>query len=140
MIPVFVDSDVIISSLISSTGAAHFLLNQADNLSLFISTLSQKELEIVTERLQLDRETLHRLLNKRFSKVELVNAEDIRKKYIKYVLDTNDAHIVAGAEKAGTRFLITYNTKHFKIDKIKKDLGIIVVTPATFLQYLRSLQ
>ena len=41
---VFVDSDVIISSLISSTGAACILLNQKD-LDLFISNVSLKELE-----------------------------------------------------------------------------------------------
>lgn len=140
MIQVFVDSDVIISSLLSSTGAAYLLLNQTDNLSLFISTLSQKELERVSERLQIAKNDLDSLLNKRFSTVELLKVEDLKKKYADYVLDSNDAHIVAGAEKAHTRFLITYNTKHFKTNKIKDDFAIIIVTPGTFLQYLRSLQ
>jgi len=140
MILVFVDSDVIISSLLSSTGAAYLLLNQTDALSLFISTISQKELEVVTERLQIDKKALDMLLNKRFSNIDLLNAKEIKKKYAEYVLDSNDAHVVAGAEKTHARFLITYNTRHFKIDKIKEDLGVIVVNPATFLQYLRSLQ
>lgn len=140
MIQVFVDSDVVISSLLSSTGAAYLLLNQTDALSLFISTLSQKELEVVSERLQINRKALDLLLSKRFSKVALPNIEEVKKKYAEYVLDKNDAHIVAGAEKTQVRFLITYNTKHFKIDKIKNDFGIIIVTPGTFLQYLRSLQ
>lgn len=139
MIPVFEDSDVIISSLLSSTGAAYLLLNQTDTLSLFISTLSQKELERVSERLQIETIALQALLTKRFSRVELANTTELQHKYAEYVLDNNDAHIVAGAEKSHARFLITYNTKHFKIDKIKEDLRILVVTPATFLQYLRSL-
>ena len=54
--------------------------------------------------------------------------------------DPNDAHIIAGAVKAKAQFLLTYNLKDYKIDKIKKDFGIIVTTPAKFLQYLRSLQ
>ncbi len=140
MISVFVDSDDIISSLLSSTGAAYLLLNQTDNLSLYISTLSHQELEIVTKRLQIDQKDLQKLLEKRFSKVELSDAERIKKRYVEHVLDSNDAHVVAGAKKAKVRFLVTYNTKHFKIDKIKEDLGVIVLTPATFLQYLRSLQ
>ena len=40
---VFVDSDVVISSLLSSTGAAYFLLHNIDAVELSISNLSLQE-------------------------------------------------------------------------------------------------
>lgn len=124
----FVDSDVVISSLISDKGAAYQLLNLNDNnLIRIISNLSQKELKIVMSRLNID---------KPLPKLEIINIKDI-KKYSAYSLDPNDAHIIAGADQSKSRFLITYNLRHYKIDKIKQDLDIIVTTPGTFLQYLR---
>lgn len=44
LIKVFLDSDVIISSLISQKGAAYFLIQEKINLKLIISNISQKEL------------------------------------------------------------------------------------------------
>lgn len=137
---VFVDSDVVISSLISPTGAAFFLLNQTDGLDLFISNISLKELEKVAERLHLEQEKLKNLITTRFSVVHLPDTiEDLKTTFSDFVLDLDDSHIVAGATKAEVQFLISYNTRHFKADKLRTDLTIILATPANFLQYLRSL-
>src|SRR5258708_4220544 len=109
---VFVDSDVIISSLLSSTGAAFLLLNQTDELQLFVSNVSMDELMLVTERLGLDVEKLKNLIEKHFSIVELKESvTEIKSKFEEYVLDIDDAHIVAGAQEANAQFLISYNTK-----------------------------
>lgn len=124
---IFVDSDVVISSLISTNGAAFQLLNSKNDLIKIISNLSQKELKIVMARLNID---------KPLPILEIINIKNI-KKYSVYSTDPNDSHIVAGADQSKSRFLITYNLKHYKIDKIKQDLKIIVMTPGTFLQYLR---
>ena len=137
---VFVDSDVVISSLISSTGAAFLLLNQTDDIELYISNISMSELERVTERLSLDGQTLKKLAKRRFTILQLgKTAEEMKKQFSDYVLDIDDAHIVAGAVRAKVQFLISYNTKHFKSDKLREDFNIILSTPANFLQYLRSL-
>ena len=64
---------------------------------------------------------------------------EIKERYKDYVEDLNDAHIVAGAAESKAHFLITYNIRDFKIEKIKKDFDIIVLTPGMFLQYLRSI-
>lgn len=48
---IFVDSDVVLSSLISSKGAAYFLLNKVD-LNLFISKSSIQELHSAIEDLR----------------------------------------------------------------------------------------
>ena len=137
---VFLDSDVVISSLISSSGAAYLLINSVKGLELYISNLSLKELKIVVERLSLDKNILTEVIDNRFQKVDLKDSnEKIKEQYGDYVLDIDDAHIVAGARTSQVRFLISYNLRHYKLDKIKEDFRIIVLTPAQFLQYLRSL-
>src|SRR4030042_6120874 len=123
VLKVFVDSDVVISSLISSTGAAYLLINNT-KLDLFVSDISQKELETVAKRLQINKKKLRSLLKNRFKLVEL------KKKYGNYVLDENDAHVIAGAKEAKARFLVSYNIKHFRTDKIKKDFNILILPPA----------
>ena len=62
---IFVDSDVVISSLISQTGAAFLLLNQIDSFEQFVSNISVKELEQVVNRLNLDPKKLKYLLGKK---------------------------------------------------------------------------
>lgn len=135
---IFVDSDVIISSLISQKGAAFLLLSKKGQ-DFYISNLSKRELAIVAERLNIEKTKLNFTIK---NKLKLVTIKDdldsIKTSFGQYTKDTNDAHIVAGAVKAKAQFLLTYNLKDYQIDKIKKDFGIIVFTPAKFLQYLRS--
>ena len=131
-IKAFLDSDVIISSLLSSTGAAYLLTHQKSAVK-YISNLSVKEIHIVTKRLNIKTAAVNRLIN-RFKIVRL--KQDLGKDY---VTDRHDSHVVSGAVTAKTKFLLTYNLKHFKIDRIKRDYGILVYRPAQFLQYLRSL-
>ncbi len=137
---IFVDSDVIISSFMSQSGAAYFLLN-TNSIRLFISSLSKKELEIVVIRLGIRNDMLTTLIKNNLEVVILLESlPKIKESFKQYVLDENDAHILAGAKAAKADFLITYNVKDFKIDKIKKDLNILTLTPGNFLQYLRSIQ
>lgn len=136
---VFVDSDVIISSLISSKGAAYLLLNKS-KLELYISNKSIEELEKSSSRLGINNDLLKNLIKKRFQMIKLKQRDtEIQIGFKEYVLDQNDAHIIAGAKKAKVKFLITYNIKHFNLNKIQKNFNLIVTTPAKLLQYLRSL-
>ena len=134
---VFVDSDVIISLLLSEKGAAYLLL-KSDNITPIISNISRNEIEIVVEQLNIDQSKLKKLL-KQLKHINLpLTLDKVEKKFSQYVTDIYDAHIVAGAIEGRVTFLITYNIRHFKIDKIKEDLNIIVMTPGQFIQYLRS--
>ena len=136
---IFADSDVIISSLISSSGAGYLLLHDPKQ-DFFISNLSQRELNAVMERLNIDKKRLRILINNRLKKIELKeDTGKLKRKYGGYVTDINDAHIVAGAKKAKAKFLVSYNVRHFKIERIKRDFKITIITPANLLQYLRSL-
>lgn len=140
ILKVFVDTDVFISSLISEKGAAYLLLNETKNIKLVVSDLSVSEIDKVAKRLKLNPEKARDLIDRMFSLVQIKeSAKKLKEVFGRYVLDEGDIHIVAGAKKAKARFLITYNIKHFKEDKLKKDFDIILVTPASLLQYLRSL-
>lgn len=137
---IFVDSDVIISSLISSSGAASMLLNKTKHVELYVSNFSIVELKRVTERLDINPEKLSSLIDNRLTYLEINQPyESLQKQYTDYVLDAHDAHIVAGAKHANAAFLVSYNTRHFKADKLKQDFKLILLTPGMFLQYLRSL-
>ncbi|NTU74242.1 putative toxin-antitoxin system toxin component, PIN family [Candidatus Roizmanbacteria bacterium] len=133
----FLDSDVIISSLNSSTGASFQLLETS--LDKFISNYSARELEIVVERLSLDLDQLRKILSTKVQIVTLLERPDeILKRYELYINDPFDSHIIAGAVAAQAQYLITYNMKDYKIDKIKEDFKIITMRPGEFLQFLRS--
>lgn len=135
---VFVDSDVIVSSIISSKGAAFLLLDQ-QRVYYYISNKSHAEIKKVVERMNLDKKALSKLVKEKLKITKLEQSVDkIKGKYTEFVLDENDAHIVAGAVSTRADFLITYNQRHYKIEKIKRDFQIITYTPAQLLQYLRS--
>ena len=137
---IFIDSDVIISSLLSSSGAAYFLLHHTDALKPCISNLSLQEICVVIERLSIDSKKLASLLEGNIEIVQLqYTKETVKTAYGHYVLDENDAHIVAGSREAKAKFLVSYNTKDFKVEKIKQDFAVILITPANLLQYLRSI-
>lgn len=139
MLIVFIDTDVIISSLLSPKGISFYLLNQ--NIYAHISTISLPEIKKVMKRLKIDPNTLKTLIQSRLKTVDMNQSlAEIQQTYATYVSDRDDAHILAGAVVAKAQFLITYNTKHFHREKIKDQFKLLIMTPALFLQYLRSLQ
>lgn len=136
---IFVDSDVIISSLLSTTGASYLLLHH-EMITPFISDISTAELAVVVKRLGIHEKMFTDFMFSRLKVIALKSAKKhIQKKYVAYVYDKFDAHIVTGAVVAKTPFLISYNVRHYNCEKIKRDFGIIVYTPAMYLQYLRSI-
>ena len=138
MYKIFLDSDVVISSLISNVGASYMLINR--NVSInFISDFSYKELMVVIQRLGLDTSKLKILTKNKLRITKLQkNIKETIKNYKNFVKDPNDAHIVAGAVETRVNFLITFNLKDFEINKIKEKFDIKIMTPGTFLQFLRS--
>lgn len=132
---VFVDSDVVISSLISAKGAAYLIIHETD-LQLIVSNKSIEELEKVSGRLGLNKNKLKEVIKK----LKVVQLRETKDDLKNYTPDPDDVHIIAGAKRAKARYILSYNIKHFRVDKIIQDLNIVVMTPARFLQYLRSLQ
>ncbi|MBI5123366.1 PIN domain-containing protein [Candidatus Roizmanbacteria bacterium] len=138
MYKIFLDSDVVISSLISDLGASHRLINNVSSI-YFISDASYKELLSVVKKLGLEVNKLKNLVKDRLRVIKLQkDKKGAMEDYKNFVKDLNDAHIVAGAVEAKVNFLITFNLKDFEINKIKAKHNIQIMTPGMFLQFLRS--
>lgn len=137
-IRVFVDSDVIISSLISRKGAAYLLMYDT-RIARYISNVSFSELKRVAGVLDLSQKDLQKLVQTQCRVVVIGDRKKDLQRIAQYTRDANDAHIVLGGKLAKAKFLVTYNMKHYQIEKIREDLGIIVLSPAFLIQYLRSL-
>ena len=133
-IKVFLDTDVVISSLLSEKGASYEVL-KSKGFDKVISSHVQKELKDVSKRLGITKN-----LAKGIRVVKLgITKSILLKRYGGFIHDPEDAHIVFGTKKSKSKFLLTYNLRHYKINKIRNDLQIIVMTPGNFLQYLRSI-
>jgi len=136
-IKVFLDTDVVISSLLSKTGASHEVINSS-KIEKFISKQVKKEVLEVSKRYNISTQEIEfvfkntGLISLKISKKSLIND------YGEYVSDEQDTHVVFGALKAKVKFLLTHNTKHYNIEKIRKDLDLQILKPGNFLQYLRS--
>lgn len=137
-IQVFLDTDVIISALLSQTGASVIVIKNPKIIKIVSKTV-QKEVNEVAKRLNIDNQKIEGIIkNIRVNSLNLTKNE-ILAEYKKFVSDKKDSHVVAGAKRLKLRFLLTHNLKHYQVDKIKAQLGIIVLKPGNFLQYLRSL-
>lgn len=134
---IFTDSDVVIASMLSKSGAAYFLM-KSSYVETIVTNHSLKEIGAVTHRLNIAQIEQREILSLAQSIVLPITAKAAQRRFKKYVNDLNDSHVVAGAVSAGVRFLTTYNLKDFQIEAIKRELDIIVLTPGTLLQYLRS--
>jgi len=137
---IFLDSDTIISSVISDSGASYHVLQYITKHGAqgFYSNISEIEIMRVAEKLTLQKENVQRNLDiLEMTRLPLL-LQDYSQKYHKYVNDSFDGHIVAAAVHSKVRFLLTYNSKDYNREKIKRDFDIIVLTPGVFLQYLRS--
>ncbi len=134
---VFLDTDVIISSLLSRSGASYELITHT-KVKKIISTAVKKEVIQVSKRHGIEPKKATALLkNIKIFSINL-SKEHILKSYSKFVFDNEDSHVVVGAQKSGSNILLTHNTKHYNITKIKNDLDIVIMKPGNFLQYLRG--
>ena len=138
-IRIFLDADVLVSAVLSSKGAAYWLVKKVDDLERWSSNLVKQEVEVVLERLGKNKDEAKWL----WSKLNVIGLESRRSELLnnfdKFVRDGNDAHVIAGANKVGVRFLVSFNQKDFEWERIRNKLGIITITPGMLLQYLRFL-
>lgn len=134
-IQVFLDTDVVISALLSRKGASFEIVTDT-KIKKVVSKAVKEELDKVTKRKAIIK---RKSVEQKLKVISLgLTKEKTREDFSPYVFDEKDSHVVAGAQKSKSKFLLTHNTKHYKSEKIKKDLDILVMKPGGFLQYLRS--
>ncbi len=137
-IKVFLDSDVLISALLSKTGASFEILRNS-KITKVISKAIETEVHDVIARLNLDTQPNDVLQDIEIVTLKLEKAR-LSKMYVSYVIDEEDSHVVAGAMKAKVKFLLTHNIRHYHVVRIKNNLELNVMKPGLFLQYLRNLE
>ena len=135
---VYLDSDVIISALISQTGAA-FLIIRSPQLIRYHSSSQVQEISQVIKRLHLNPQNFSLISQQNLKLIKLPLTTPLSQ-YAPYTTDVFDRPIVAGAHKAKARFLVTYNRKHYSAEALKRDLGITLLSPGQLLQNLRNLK
>lgn len=136
-IKVFLDTNVFISALLSDKGASYKLINDTKFKKIISNTVIEEIIE-VSKRENINIDAARAILKKTKKTPLFLSKEKLLKAYSKYVLDEEDSHVVAGAYISKSDFLLTHNIKHYLLVMIKNDLGIIVMKPGDFLQYLRS--
>lgn len=137
-IQVFLDIDVIISALLSKQSASYKVIKNHKIIKT-ISNSVQEETKEVAKRLDINSSNIKQISKYIKTTPPNLTKGEVLRQYKKFVFDKEDSHIVAGADRTKSKFLLTHNIRHYKTDKIKAGLGIIVLKPGNFLQYLRSL-
>lgn len=133
VLSIFVDSSVLISATLSSTGSAHDLirLGSERRAVLVLSPFVLEEVERNVTRKGRDRlPTLRSVLEFFPFVISEPSAELIALEAA--LIEPKDAEIVAAAATANVDFLVTYDAKHLLSQAVAIEArhGIIVCTPA----------
>ena len=138
---VFLDSSVLISGVISQTGASSAILDlgEAGEIVIILSKGVLVETDRVFERKFPDLAEEFRKFIKSLSPsvADDPTSEEIRE--AESVIDKDDAPILAAAKKENIHYLVSLDTKHFHTNKVRQYLKSPVVTPAQFLTEFRKI-
>lgn len=134
---VFLDTDVIISALISKKGASYAISTNKEIQKATTESI-KKEVKNVSKRLNLRPPSKKLFADFEKSRKKIAKSKVITT-YSEYVTDKHGSHVLAGAVKTKSNFLLTYNIRHYKVDAIKRDFDIIVTKPGLYLQTRRNL-
>ena len=138
---VFLDSSVLISGVISQTGASSAILDlgEAGEIVIILSKGVLVETDMVLEKKFPDLIGDFREFIKSLSPIvaEDPTSQEIRE--AEKVIDKDDAPILAAAKKENIHYLVSLDTKHFHSHKVCQYLKSPVVTPAQFLTEFRNI-
>ena len=139
---VFLDSSALIAGVISETGAAHALLELAEEeyiditISEFVVIESERSIAIKSPQNipHLRSAIVQSLLNI----IRDPSPKEIRDN-LYLISDPNDVPILLSAIKAKVDFLATHNRKHFLDDpKVAENSGLQIGTPGDALAWVRD--
>ncbi len=140
LLRVFIDSNVLISGIASLTGASAAILNIGESNIIKIVLCQQ----VLIESDRNIEKKFPALIYKFRDFIKKLNpdlalnptVDEIKK--ILYLINQDDAPILACAIKSRIDYLVSLNIKHFKKNRIEKDFTIKVVTPGEFLYEFRK--
>ena len=128
---VFIDSSVLFSAVMSSTGSARDLIRLAiqGKVNLVASTYVLRE---VTENLSEKAPSVAPLLAQFLREIEWQMVEPSPEEVLAVAQYTalKDAPVVAAAVKAGCDYLVTYDHRHLlDVPEVAEKSGLTIVTP-----------
>ncbi len=136
---VFLDTNVLIAGLASQTGASAAILDlgEAEEIRVVISR------QVLVEADRVFSAKFPALLQRyrRFIKsLAPLLADDPSPQAVRAaakVIEPDDAPILAAAQQERVDYLVTLNTRHFMIPRVRAFLPAPIVTPAEFLSAFR---
>ncbi len=138
---VFLDSSVLISGVISQTGASSAILDLGEAGEIII--VLSKGVLVETDRV-FEKKFPHligefRRFIKNLSPIIIDEASPQEIREAEKIIDKGDASILAVAKKENISYLVSLDIKHFHTLKVRQHLKIPVVTPAQFLGEFRNI-
>jgi len=136
---VFLDSNVLLSGLVSDTGAARRILDLAEVgfIQLVLSNLVIVEVDHNLQEHGFD--DLLPLLRQYLLHLKPLTQPDPAKKEVlkaAKITSLKDAPILAAAIEAQADYLLTFNERHFRTPAVLKQVSFAIMTPAEFLASL----
>ena len=137
---IFLDTSALIAGIISEAGAARELLRlcEAGIVELLLSRQVLTEADRnISEKLPALIPDYHNLLRQ----LEPVLVDDPSREAVceaMLLIHRNDAPILAAAICAKADFLITWNTRHFQTETVRKAVPFPILTPGEFLKAFRK--
>lgn len=139
MLRVFLDSSVVIAGSASSTGASRAVLILAE-IGLFKAIVSQQVIDECQRNLAKKLPAAMPAFLELLTRLALEVVDDPAPQEItrwQTIIEAKDAPILAAALGAKANRILTLNTKDFT-PEVALQAGIIVQTPAQFIQNLRD--
>jgi predicted nucleic acid-binding protein len=140
---VFLDSNALLSGLVSESGAARRVLDLAE-LGIIQVVLSDLIIVEVDRNLQEHSfEHLLPLFRQYLLGLKPHSQPDPTKEQVlraAEVVNVKDAPILAAALEAELDYFLTFDTKHFKTPAIQERVSFEIVTPSEFLESLTIVQ
>lgn len=136
----FLDTNVLIAGLASPTGASAAIrdLAEAEELRIVLSRQVLIEADRVLLRKFPQLIERYRLFIKNVSPELTDDPPPDTVQAAAAVINPDDAPILAAAQQARVDYLVTLNTKHFLIQKVRAFYVAPIVTPGEFLTAFRA--
>lgn len=137
---VFLDANVLIAGTASQTGASAAILDlgEADELTIVVSRQVLLEADrTLVEKFPQDV-ARYRAFIKNLSPQLADEPPEAIVQDAAHAIHLNDAPILAAAKQAQVDYLVTLNTRHFMIPRVRAFFPSPVVTPAEFLGAFRA--
>ncbi|MBI5356094.1 putative toxin-antitoxin system toxin component, PIN family [Candidatus Collierbacteria bacterium] len=138
---VFLDTSVILSGLISSTGGSGKLLTAGakKKIKLIATEKIVREAASNLSKVNIQTQAFENLLSSRTIQVINTPSEEKIMKFIPMINDPGDAHVLAGVVHSRATILISLDKKHILVSKVKRTLRPIkIFSPKQFWKWLRQ--